>query len=327
MFLRTTKIDRRGLLAAPCSATWRTVVSAACGVWLAGAAPPGSAAELGVGSKLDLSGYHLTFDEEFNGFNAGPPGASAKWETAYFYGARKGPGYLLDPSVGGLGQTPYSLQGGMLTIESKATTPELKAAGVADPFTTGQIDTHGSFAQQYGYFEMRAQAPGVVGSSSAFWLLPPSGPWPPEMDVMEVAGQSPNDLSTTNHFDQTGIVSGDYFDAGDLSRGMHVYGLLWTPSTLTWFLDGKAVFTAPTMPDEHQPMYVLVSLYTHTERSWLQRPKDPGNYRARYRIDWVHVYSNDPRSPDDRGGSGIPESRRLGLARPRPLQRVGALRR
>ena len=85
---------------------------------------------------------------------------------------------------------------------------------------------------------------------------------------------------------------------------MHVYGLLWTRSNLTWFLDGKAVSTAPTQPDEHQPMYVLVSLYTHSETSWLQRPKDPSSYRARYRIDWVHVYSSDPHSRIIAGEAG-----------------------
>ncbi len=282
------------------------IAIAGCSLWLGAVGMRVTAAqpEPSPGTKLDLSGYHLTFDEEFNTLSAGPPGSPAKWETAYFYGARKGPGFLLDPSVGGLGQTPYSLKDGVLTIESKATTPELEAAGVADPFTTGQIDTHESFSQQYGYFEVRAQVPGVVGSSSAFWLLPLSGPWPPEIDIMEVAGQSPNDLSTTNHFDKSGVTSHDYFDAGDLSRAMHVYGLLWTRSTLTWFLDGKAVFTAPTAPDEHQPMYVLVSLYTHSESSWLQRPKDPGTYRAHYRIDWVHVYSSDPHSRTIPGETG-----------------------
>jgi hypothetical protein len=312
-------MDRRGVRVA---AMWRMVAGlAACGLWLLASMPAGTAAEPAVGGKLDLSGYHLTFDEEFNSFSAAPPGIPAKWETAYFYGARKGPGYLLDLSVGGLGQTPYSLKDGILTIESKATTPELRAAGVADPFTTGQIDTHASFSQRYGYFEMRAQVPGVVGSSSAFWLLPPSGPWPPEIDIMEVAGQGPNDLATTNHFGRTGIVSSDYFDAGDLSRGMHVYGLLWTPTNLTWFLDGRAVFTAPTAPDEQQPMYMLVSLYTHTERSWLQRPKDPSAYRARYRIDWVHAYSSGPHTRMIAGEAGYQDhdgSASLGSAPPGP---------
>jgi len=285
-------IDRRSISR---TARCAGIALAGCGLWLtATTAVPAKAPEPGKGSKLDLSGYRLTFDEEFNTFSAAPPGTPATWETAYFHGARKGPGYLLDPSVGGVGETPYSLKDGVLNIQTKATTPKLKAAGVTDPFTTGQIDTHNSFSQQYGYFEMRGQVSGVVGSSNAFWLMPLSGPWPPEIDIMEVAGQSPNDLSVTNHFDKTGVATTDYYDAGDLGRGMHVYGLMWTPTTLTWFLDGKSVFTAPTQPDEHQPMYLLISLYTHSETSWLQKPKDPSSYQANYKIDWVHVYTNDP---------------------------------
>jgi beta-glucanase (GH16 family) len=252
---------------------------------------------------LSLSGYCLTFDDEFNELSASPSGQGTKWASAPDGGDRSsgGQGYVLDPSVGGKGETPFSVSGGILDITTKATSLALSEA-VNQPYTTGYLDTHVSFSQQYGYFEMRAKLPGVIGSSSAFWLVP-AGQWPPEIDIQEVGGDDPRHLQMTNHYGATGVDSKDDYNAPDLSADYHIYGLMWTPSTITWYLDGVKRFSAPTRPDENQKMFVIVSSYAHVN-SYMPSPKDPASFKAHYYIDWVHVYSNNPKASKIAGQPG-----------------------
>ncbi|HTI85817.1 MAG TPA: glycoside hydrolase family 16 protein [Alphaproteobacteria bacterium] len=245
--------------------------------------------------ELDLTGYKLTFDEEFNRFSASPDGVGTTWETKYFWGGRQLSGasdYYLDESVGRVGQSPYSVAQGVLTIRASSTSPELKAAGVPTPFTTGQIDTRNSFSQTYGYFEIRAQVSGTHGTNSAFWLLPHSGAWPPEIDVAEVLGRDPRTDVITNHSSSPKSAHRTTATAGvDLSQDFHTYGLMWTPTTMTFYLDGIVRYTTPTQADEHQPMYLLATL--GVGGSWAGNPPAT-NFSAEMKIDYIRAYSNDP---------------------------------
>jgi beta-glucanase (GH16 family) len=245
-------------------------------------------------TPLNLTGYKLTFDDEFNTLNASPQGIGTIWETKYFWGGRQLSGaqdYYLDESVGQVGQTPYTIANGVLTIHARPTSPELKGAGVTAAFTTGQIDTHNFFSQTYGYFEIRAQMSGTPGTNSAFWLLPQSGAWPPEIDVAEVLGRDPKTVVITNHTASGDARSQTARSGADLSQGFHTYGVMWTPTTMTFFLDGDVKYTTPTQVDEHQPMYILATL--GVGGSWAGNPSAT-NFSADMRIDYIRAYSNDP---------------------------------
>jgi beta-glucanase (GH16 family) len=269
---------------------WMIVLAAVPPVMCSGPTP-GQSAECTV---LDLTGYKLTFDDEFNELSASPDGKGTTWETKYWWGARSlgGRDFYLDPSVGGIGATPYGVSDGALIIRAHPTTPALKAAGITATFTTGQIDTHNSFSQQYGYFEIRAQVSGAYGTNSAFWLMPMSGPWPPEIDIIEVLGRDPTIGFMTNHADSQKPVSyGGKVRRHDLSQGFHTYGVMWTRTTLTFYVDAVAQFTTPTQPDEHQPMYILATL--GVGGSWAGNP-DPATFTAEMKIDYIRAYSSDP---------------------------------
>ena len=70
------------------------------------------------------------------------------------------PSYLpLDPAVCGLGLTPFSINNGVLDIHAQENTdPSLVACGVNYQYTAGNLDTHASFSQQYGYFRSACQS-------------------------------------------------------------------------------------------------------------------------------------------------------------------------
>lgn len=155
-------------------------------------------------------------------------------------------------------------------------------------YTSGLITTQPTFAQTYGYFEIRADLPSAAGAWPAFWLLPQDGSWPPELDVMEVLAQDPNATWTTAHSNTTGSHTAkgiaSYTPGG--AEGFHTYGVLWTKTELTWFVDGVQVFSQATPADMHKPMYMLANLALG---GWAGTV-DAAGLPAEMRIDYIRAY-------------------------------------
>ena len=99
---------------------------------------------------------------------------------------------------------PFSVNNGVLTISAKPTDPSLLPSVSYQPYTSGFVATYHEFAQQYGYFEMRAQMPAGKGLWPNFYLLPEDNSWPPEIDVMEMLGQPTTTLYTSFHSQVSG---------------------------------------------------------------------------------------------------------------------------
>ena len=80
---------------------------------------------------VDLSQYHLTFDDEFNSFNQDLPAGSRNgtWDTSFGLGpSARNLGHgeqeiYVDPQYQGLGINPFSDQNGVLTISANPTPP------------------------------------------------------------------------------------------------------------------------------------------------------------------------------------------------------------
>src|SRR5579872_6790192 len=117
-----------------------------------------------MGTQLNLSGFKLTYDDEFNNFTSSPDGSQG-YQTTFYFGGRSLPSngeheFYSDSSVG---VNPFSLQNGALDINAQPGGPAA--------YTSGLITTEGMFSQTYGYFEIRAQLPQGQGLWPAFWLL------------------------------------------------------------------------------------------------------------------------------------------------------------
>ncbi len=97
---------------------------------------------------------------------------------------------------------------------------------------------------KYGYFECRYRYAQATGTNNSFWLmtrdLPRDAPGRFEIDINE--GHVPNEINMNIH-----NWSGKHWSKAkhtkiegvDLSKTMHVYGLLWTKEELVWYFDGK----------------------------------------------------------------------------------------
>jgi len=118
--------------------------------------------------------------------------------------------------------------------------------------TSGRITTRGSFSQTYGRFEARMRVPYGQGTWPAFWMLgdtagQPNWPTSGEIDIMEEVGSDPQTVDGTIHgpgFVDNGIERRTTLPGrAVLADGFHTYGVEWSPSAITWTLDGKSYGT------------------------------------------------------------------------------------
>ncbi|MBB5746362.1 family 16 glycosylhydrolase [Brevundimonas variabilis] len=222
--------------------------------------------------EIDLSRFTQTFSEEFDSLRLSPSGGV--WDTFYShndsasllsrYHAGEAQIYV-DPLFAGtsgraLGLNPFSIANGVLTITAAPVTTSAAPFLGGQTYTSGLLTTESSFAQQYGYFEIRAALPAGQGFWPAFWLLPEDGSWPPEIDVFEMLGRDPDTFYYSTHTIENGqhvLQTGQYrVDTTDF----HVYGVDWGPQNITFYLDGVAIAQVPTPDSMHRPFYMLLNL-------------------------------------------------------------------
>jgi beta-glucanase (GH16 family) len=232
---------------------------------------------------------HVTLDEEFN--SLGSP-----WQTTYPWSpdgfAAGGMGsFLANPALLPPDGNPISVDNGVITISDFPKPDDVDSASIGGRSRIGgQILTEHTFPQTYGYFEARMQMPAGNGALGAFWLLPESGSWPPELDVAEMIGATPNTLVNTLH--GSGAPEPHWTDVADMTQGFHTYAVDWEPDKITWYFDGQQTFETPTTPDMNQPMYVLATTDTGLSGSW-PGATDP-SLVSQMKIDYIRVYDSNP---------------------------------
>ncbi len=242
-------------------------------------------------ANLDLTGYKLTFDDEFNAFSWNGGGNSGTWRTLYAYGDRELNDEKQLYTDQTLGIDPFAIKNGTLEITAAQSTDLNKSWGQA--YSSGVINTYETFSQQYGVFEMRAKLPGGTGMWPAFWLLPNAQVWPPELDVFEAHGHRPDELRWGAHTKSSLGDKGDWVQLdADTTDSYHTYAAKWTPTTVTFYFDGKEVSQTPTPDDWHQPMYMIANLAVGGD--WAGNPNPDTELPAKMNIDYIRAYSDAP---------------------------------
>jgi hypothetical protein len=249
-------------------------------------------------TSLSLVGYHLSYDDEFSSpslFSTSSDGTIG-YRNDFSYGrtlySNNEAEYYIDPA---LGSTPFSVANGALTITAQPAVPGQDTSGL--PYASGMISTENSFSQNQGYFEIRAQTPDVHGFWAAFWMLPTTDAGFPELDALEQPNLEGNNAYWTyaNLGDQN--KGGGFNDTGtDLSAGYHTYGLMWTATTITFYLDDLQIGPTVAVPAGFtQKMFMIANLAVGGAGSWPGQPV--GTLTAQYNIDYIRAYSADPLVP------------------------------
>jgi beta-glucanase (GH16 family) len=121
-------------------------------------------------------------------------------------------------------------------------------------YRSGIVSALWSF--RYGSIEIRARFPHGPGLWPALWLIPDDLTWPPEIDIVEIFGNSPTMAHTFHPRDApTRQTSKPLKDP----TGWKNYRLDWDPGLLVWWVDGKEVFRV-TEAVPNVPMYLVMNL-------------------------------------------------------------------
>ena len=251
-------------------------------------------------SDLDLTGYKLTFSDEFNTRSISATGEGTTWadmRSQWVMSDGKaevgfGHSSFVDPSSG---YDPFKVEGGALTITA---TGDVTPSGWQGSMESGLITTEGNWSQKQGYFEMRADLSDAPHAWDAFWMLPvqqvnPGTPdaWQ-ELDVVEHYGE--NDKGVYSHIHTTDPQNGVPWQENrqvysELANedGYHTYGVLWEDDKLSFYVDGEFKGSQATPSDYSNPQYLIANLAT----------QDGAVGGEQMKIDYIRAYSNDGSNP------------------------------
>jgi len=212
---------------------------------------------------VNLENYKLIIDEDFDGSKEDlnlHDGTSGLWSTDMEKGNRVhnskfslfGDPDLTDAEGNDLGLDPFTVEDGVLSINVSRIDPDkqddIQAVLDASPYVmagaqdasdieylTGMLSLHQSWAESYGYYEVRVKMPAGTGHLSAPWLTSAHEGWPPEIN-MEALGRY--DGSNGRGIDDaiwTNVLFNDYGIGEEADQAVHdsagditnIYGEQW----------------------------------------------------------------------------------------------------
>jgi len=196
-------------------------------------------------------------------------------------------------------------------LNPKKVSAENKARGY-DKFSTAIVKS--KKRSYYGYYEARAKSMSA-GVCNAFWLYDPleesikykEGEFSEEIDIFEIFGKASNKENERAYYAAVHRYQTPYVESLVNNRkynlenrytklkvpyefysDYHTYGLLWTPTELVWYLDGKEVFRRKN-DFFNRPLHIIFDAEIMEAWDGLPSVTDlPSNFQ----IDYVRVWRN-----------------------------------
>lgn len=258
----------------------------------------------GVNNAQEKKGWEMTFNDEFDQGKLD----RKKWVTRAYFGYRFHPGNIIDKGVAPdvyYGDNMFEFEGSVM--KQKATNQPITVnytdwdgkdwGNYTIPYRIGQIDSHQSFRQQYGYWEIRSKITAEPGSWPAFWMVS-TDEYPPETDVYEIyTGKKRGMTAFESNFhwrdnpdDETGEKKMDPKRHGvlDVSEDFHTYAWEWQEKKMKIYYDNMLVrvCTNPKVIAQFRtPMHIIIGNGIHVD----QNPEE-ATYPTYHEVDYVRVY-------------------------------------
>lgn len=249
--------------------------------------------------------YLPAFADEFDGPDGSQPNAKIWSRTV-----RRNPTWARFHSDSPL---TVFVQNGELVCRAMATPDSLKAKGEQKDFITGGVRSEGRYSFRYGRAEARIFTTPHSGNFPAFWMMPAQSKkgWPHEgeIDIWEQINNE-NKAYHTLHSNWTFNLKHkndpmSHFAMGDIDYSRyHTFAVEWTPTQITWSVDGKVAGTAVKSTNADalangqwpytEPFYLILN-QSVGDGSWAAGPDM--NFRYETRFDWVRVYQTREQNP------------------------------
>ncbi|GEM_PF-549675 len=215
--------------------------------------------------------WNVVWNEQFQGTQL----AADSWNVLDTAWPHNGEAQYYHPSA-------VAVANGLMTITSTNTPRGGRA------YTSGRMDTMGKRVFHYGKFEMRGRLPRTQGLWPAFWLLPATNTWPPEIDIMEMLGHQPTRTYASNHWGtvNTHAYQTSQWDGPDFSTTYNVFACEWWPDRVEFFVNGTLIAThRDQIPQD--PMYIILN--TAVGGFWPGYPNATTVFPQRFQVDYVRV--------------------------------------
>ncbi len=217
----------------------------------------------GAGVPGNVPGWRLTYSTDF-------PGSSlpSNWGP---YSGRPGN----DPD-GNWNPADVAVSGGELHF-------------YASNGSTGGVSFGGN-PQTYGMYQVRMKGdyePGI-DISDILLLWPDSSVWPPEIDFFEDTGGARSSYLATVHPGPNGQNSNQvHVNVNNNATQWHTYGVQWTPSTITFTVDGQSVGSVSQSDTGAWPD-IAMNLDLQSQNLG---PSQPANGTETMTVAWVAEYA------------------------------------
>jgi beta-glucanase (GH16 family) len=240
--------------------------------------------------------WGLTFQDEFD-----TDALAAHWNTCYWWQVDGGCTIASNDELEWYRPEAVSVSDGWLRLTAEAV-EQTTTDGRSLPYRSGVVTTGRSesdleldnaYAFTYGFVEAAVELPTADGTWPSFWLLSADNTSLPEIDVFEWYGSTPDRVTMHVHQragDGDGdVVQGHEATMDDARGRRHVFGVLWTPTEVTFYLDGRATGTiddpalVPTTP-----MYLILNLAIGGPDE-VGTPR-PEQFPTAFSVDYVRVW-------------------------------------
>jgi beta-glucanase (GH16 family) len=196
------------------------------------------------------------------------------------------------------------IENGVLIIEARKDGWPRNTRNPTNDYTSARLVSKGSGDWLYGRIEVRAKLPAGMGTWPAIWMLSTGqeyGGWPRsgEIDIMEHVGWNMGTVHGSLHSIGRNWLTGNYPTGSiflmDVDIAFHVYSIDWTPSAITFSIDGSPFFSEPNpgtgwedWPFD-QPFHLILNVAVGG--TWGgQMGIDPDIWPQRMEVDYVRVY-------------------------------------
>jgi beta-glucanase (GH16 family) len=135
---------------------------------------------------------------------------------------------------------------------------------------------------QYGAYFVRSRVTGA-GPTGVQLLWPASNSWPPEIDFNESNGTTSKTTATV-HYTSRNLQ--DQRDVGTDLTQWHTWGVIWTPTTITYTVDGT-VWGVVSASNEIPSVPMTLDL---TQQTWCDSGFACPTAPESMQVDWVAEY-------------------------------------
>ncbi len=154
------------------------------------------------------------------------------------------------------------------------------------PYIGGMISGQANHSQLYGYWEIRAKFDISKSQHWGIWMVQSSNEGSGEIDIVEVVGNGTNPI-TNVYMTQHGSLNDYMTTVPDVTIDhFHVYGLEWTSTKISWYLDGAEIKSIPNYI--YSSMYIMVT--PEIANVWAGSPDSTTRWPTICELDYVRIY-------------------------------------